>query len=651
MADTVIDTLQVKVTANAQTATKALRELSSALNRVRNALTGVKDGATVADHLSKSLTEVNNALRGISNTSIGKLDRLSTALQRYANATRALRGTSRLNIGKSIRDAGRAVRESEATSTGSSDSVDSERTARRILSLGVNVDALREKLRAATGATNGFFRAIGRIALYRAIRSAIKAVTEAFSEGLKNAYYFSQQNEGFSRLAVTMDRIKSITSQMVNQLGAMWGEIQQFILPAVEWLVEKVRSIAETLTELFAALNGEDRYLRAKYEELKWDDAVDSLKEYKHQLLGLDELNNLSKQKDNSKPDAVKAAKDAYDIMPVSAKFKQIGTAWNGIKSILSQTMDDIENIVIGAEIGIGAVLLFSGASIPLGLGLLVHGTWKGVKKLKEEWGSVNTTTEGKLAELSEIVGGALFGIGVVLALTGNVGLGIGAMVLGATSFGIGAKKRNWDKLPNRVQKELDEFIIRTSAAELAIGAILCLSGVSIGAGIPLMAAGAIGLWHESTEGNINWAELPETVRGKLIEYFGLGGLLAVSAALVAIGALLAFACKAPGHLGLGIALLATGVAGLGFAAASTDWEATGKAIQDALVNAFGTGGLIAFGAGLLAIGALLCFSTPAHMALGIAMIAAGGGSLALGISSIDWDCVLKNLKEAFARI
>lgn len=646
MADTVIDTLSVKVTANAQAASQALKNLSSALTKVRNALTGVKDGATVADHLSKSLNEVNSALQNISNNSVKKLDRLSTALQRYADAAKSLRNTGRFNIGQSVKNVGNAIKQGEAQSGGGSDTVnDTENASKNITRLGIDLDKLKTKLTAVTSKFTGFFAAIKRIAMYRMIRSAIKAITEAFDEGLKSAYYFSQQNQGFSRLAETLDRIKSITTQMTNQLGALWGEIKQFILPAIEWIVEKVRSLSETLTELFAALNGEDTYLRAKLEDLKWDDAIDSLKEYKHQLLGLDELNNLSK-KENSKQDKVKNAADDYDIMPVSAKFKKLGQSWNGIKSVLSQALDDIDNLVIGAELGIGALLVFSGANIPLGLFMLAHGAWKGVKKIKENWGGVNSNVEDGLNQLGEIVGGALFSIGLVLALTGNVGLGIGAMVLGATSFGISAKKRNWDKLPNKVQKELDEFIIRSSAAELAIGAILALSGVSIKAGIPLMLAGAIGLWHETTEGNINWSALPKLVESKLVEYFGAAGLIATGAGMLAIGALLAFSHT---NLPLGIALLASGALALGVGIANVDWKKTSETVMYGLVNFFGSGGLIAIGAGLLAIGAILTMS--GNFAVGIPMLVAGAGSLGLGLASINWDAVLDNLKGAWDNI
>lgn len=288
-----IDELQVRITANANTAQQALTGLANALKKVRNALTGVKDGATVADYLSNSLNSANNALHGISNNSIKKLDRLSDALQRYADAARALKGTGKISIGSSVKEAEKALTmDGMATSSGGSDSV--EQTTDQVEKLGDEVEKAGKKAKKATGFFGKFIKSIGRIMLYRAIRSALKGIGEAFDTGLKNAYAFSQQHESFKRLADTMDRIKSVTSQMVNQLGAFWGEVKQFVLPVIEWITEKLRYGFERVTEFMAALNGEHQYLYARYVEEKWDDATESVKKYKHQLLGLDELNNLS---------------------------------------------------------------------------------------------------------------------------------------------------------------------------------------------------------------------------------------------------------------------------------------------------------------------------------------------------------------------
>lgn len=374
MADTVIDTLQVKVTANAQTATKALRDLAGALQRVRNALTGVKDGATVAEHLSKSLNSVNDAIHGISNNSVKKLDRLSNALQRYADATKSLRGLGNVSIGRSLKNAEKALamplKDDTATSTGDSASVD--QTTEEVEELGEEVEKTGKKAKKAAGFFGKFIKSIGRIMLYRAIRSALKAIGEAFDTGLKNAYAFSQQHDTFKRLADTLDRIKSITSQMINQLGAMWGELRQLVLPAIEWIVEKVRYVSERLTEFFAALNGEHQYLYARYVEKSWDDATESVKKYKHQLLGLDELNNLSKD-DTGKLEGSKKSTDYY-LKQVNDKVFNFAQKLKDFTFNISDILfnwDDLngedvaKKIITGIGGVLGAVVGFSFGGVP----------------------------------------------------------------------------------------------------------------------------------------------------------------------------------------------------------------------------------------------------------------------------------------------
>lgn len=647
MADTIIDTLQVKVTANAQAATKSLQSLANALTKVRNTLTGMKDGVTVTEHLSKNLNDLNSALSQISMTGIRKLERLASALDEYATAMSKIKTatSSGSGVSKSIKSTEKAL----GVQTGEVASEDGVQNTKdfggAVADAGDEVEKAGEKAKKATGFFNKFITSVKRILFYRAIRAALKAIGEAFSEGLKNAYYYSKQTGDLSKLAETLDRVSSKTQQMTNQLGAFWGELRQFAAPIIEWIEEKVISITQWLTELFAALNGDDYWQRALYVEQAWDDATDAVKKYKHQLLGLDELNNLSKN--NDKLDGVQKAKEMFEDVPVGEGFKKVGAVWNSITQIIKDNLDVIEKAVYGAEVGIGAVLLFSGTHPILGLALIAHGAWKGIQKIKEDWDSTNKTVEEKLNDLGFIVDGAAFAIGVMLALSGNVGLGIGMMALAASDFGYKAVKRNWNKLPDRVQKEVDEFIIRTSAAELAIGAVLAFSGVSWKAGIPLMAAGVIGLWRETSEGNIDWGALPKKIADWCEEFFGLGGIIALSAGALAIGAILTF--SSAHHIGLGIPLMVTGLTGLGYAASRIDWGATGQAVQDALTDFFGPGGLIACGTALLAIGAILLF-TP-HFLLGIAMIAAGAGGLALGISDINWDQVLDNLKGAWENI
>lgn len=358
-----IDELQVRITASANQAQQALTGLADALKKVRSALTGVKGGATVADHLSQSLNSVNDAIHGISNNSIKKLNRITDALQRYADTARMLKGVGKVSIGSSVKEAEKALaaplKDETATSTGGSGTI--EQTTEQVEKLGKEVEKTGNKAKKATGFFGKFIKSISRIMLYRAIRSALKAIGEAFDTGLKNAYAFSQQHESFKRLADTMDRIKSVTSQMVNQLGAFWGEVKQFVLPVIEWIVEKLRYGFERATEFMAALNGEHQYLYARYVEEKWDDATESVKKYKHQLLGLDELNNLSKDP-TGKLEGSKDPANNYYLKAVNDKVFDFANKLKDFTFNISDILfnwDDLDGQDIAKKIitGIGGVL------------------------------------------------------------------------------------------------------------------------------------------------------------------------------------------------------------------------------------------------------------------------------------------------------
>ena len=482
MSSATIDTLQVKISATATDAASALQKLADALKGVRDALgkTG-KDGQTygakinrnltelekaidklnpdkfkklaeLSDNVAVSLDKINMALKGISLDSVVKIQALSTNLREYAEAlkeVKSIRGSIKFpdvsaEIKKAEEDVSIPIKDDSATSTGGSKRV--RYTADKLKQMGVFSKALTketkdagEEIKKTTGLFGKLIKSIGRIALYRAIRSAMKTVVEAFSEGLKNAYQFSKQSESFQRLADTLDRIKSVTSQMINQIGAFWGEVKQFILPVVEWLVERVRAAFEWLTEFFAALNGSDIYLQAQYVDKAWEDASDSVKKYKQQLLGLDELNNLTTQKQGN---------SAEDI---SKSFKEMAVRdeWKGLHATIeSLTLDiqkivpdfdnftskDLENILTTGLLSIAGGLLAGppGAIVGAIGGILLT---LGINKLKSE-GETEYSKKGiyKVLKpaLTSLIGGALgfkYG-GATGALIGaSAGLALGLLV------------------------------------------------------------------------------------------------------------------------------------------------------------------------------------------------------------------------------
>ena len=151
----------------------------------------------------------------------------------------------------------------------------------------------------ATKRMGQFFNSIKRIALYRAIRSALKAITQGFNEGMKNLYAWS--NAVGDRFAASMDRIASSTTYMKNSMAAMAAPLVNAIVPAIDFIIDKFVALMNIINQLFALLGGQKTYTAAKRAATSWGGAGKAAggaaKELKKTILAFDEINKLN---DNS---------------------------------------------------------------------------------------------------------------------------------------------------------------------------------------------------------------------------------------------------------------------------------------------------------------------------------------------------------------
>ena len=593
-----IDTLEVKIKANAQSAATSLNYLAASLRKVQTALsTAKKDGGDATQRISKGLNDLNDALSKLNNRCLTKLDTLSDKLNKYADALerfKKVKGIGNItNTMKAVdkvlsaptraatKKAVDAVKEKLADTPSDSMKVTVASETKGLSKFGEEIAAVRERIKeliktskGGTSALGTFVKSLGRIAFYRAIRSAIKAVSEAFSEGLKNAYMYSKQSESFTRLAETLDRIKSITAQMTNQLGAFWGEVRQFVLPAIEWIVEKVRVLSKNLTELFAALNGETTYLVARYQALEWEEATDAVKKYKHQLLGLDELNNLSTQQNSGKNQTDYS--QLYDEFEVSARLKAIGASWGSIVTTIKGYADELELFLTGAEIAMGGILLFSGVNIPLGLGLLVHGAWKASEKIPV-WNEISGKIDVKLSDIEELLSGAMAAVGAVLLFSGAAPQwGLGLMIAGIGLFSDAKKRKtDWTKIDTKTSDALSTLNKTFGLALGVIGGVLLFSGASIGLGLGCLIAGISAISSDAKEKTFSFSKVSGKIN-KVLET--IKGSLLLPIGLAAVGAALLFT----GHYGLGLGLLIGSKVLADYEITEYGWDSVLKNLQTA---------------------------------------------------------------------
>ena len=370
----------------------------------------------------------------------------------------------------------------------------------------------------------------------------------------------------------------------------------------------------------------------------KVQDTTKALKELKNATLGFDELNVISPNTGSSGGGGsdlgAGAGFDGLDIDSLwdESIFDSIQFEVDAIKEQLTEALTEITAVISGFMLAIGTILVVSGANIPLGLGLMAVGAVGLVATIAENWSSMSEQLAETLATITSVVGGFLLAIGALLTFSGvNVGLGIALMAAGAVSLATAATI-NWKFLEGDFKSTLSILTGIVSGGLLAMGALFAFTGVDVGLGVALLVAGAVGL---ATAVGLNWDSLSGPMRRTIgtLEAIVGGGLLAFGAILALTGA----------NVPLGVGMISAGAVSIASATA-LNWDALDKPLKEK-ISAITS---IVSGA-LLGIGAILAF-TGVATGIGIAMIAAG----AIGIvttAAINWNWLVEKIKNVLKQI
>lgn len=335
---------------------------------------------------------------------------------------------------------------------------------------------------------------------------------------------------------------KEFTAELAKLKGALltaFQPIYELILPAMMSLIRIATSVVTAVAKVAAFLGGKSASKYAESAKALYEEANaigktgEEAKKAQKSLAGFDEINQLS----------TNTAEDTVTDQNTSAPdFSVFDT--NAIKD----EVDELTLFLSGALLLIGMVLALSGANIPLGIGLMAAGAIGLESEIAADWESVKKIITEK-ADIIATISSILLVIGIILAFSGAaIPLGIGLIVTGAAGLATAATL-NWNSVSNMI-KENAGLIAGISAVLLVIGIILCFTGM-LPLGIGLIIAGAAGL---ATVAVVNW----DAIKDPLIST--LASLLAiVSGAAMVIGFLL---CLSGAGLGLGLALIAAGIAG-----------------------------------------------------------------------------------------
>nr|DAP87482.1 MAG TPA: minor tail protein [Bacteriophage sp.] len=291
-------------------------------------------------------------------------------------------------------------------------------------------------------------------------------------------------------------------------------------VPAFIALVNILNAVVSAIANIVSMIFGttakkSEAAAKSLYKEANAVEKVGAAaKDAQANLASFDEINTLS----SSSGGGGAASALADRLSPVFEQFKS---------DAYKAKIDEITAYLCGALLALGAILCFSGANIPLGIALMAAGAVGLVTLIKENWDCMPNKLRAAITNVLMILGVSALAIGAILCFSGaNIPLGIGLMIAGAAMLGT-AVALNWNSVADKTKETLETLLVYIGLAALAIGVILCLSGAHIALGIGLIIIGATSL---ASAVALDWNSTTEKTKSKLTEIllFAAKSLLAL---------------------------------------------------------------------------------------------------------------------------
>lgn len=264
---------------------QGITQLGNGVSKIANTFNKLgKLNANSFKGFSDSLKNMRTILSSISDEDVAKLDKIampmyllsktnpSKALKNSANATKDTakdvsdkkKGNNYALIERSVQNLGGAFKQITGYASKAYSTVG--RVASAISG------RLTSSLTSAVKKMNDLKSAIGRIALYRAMRTVIKNISAGIQEGLQNAYYWA--NETGNKFASSMDSIATSANYAKNSLGAMAAPIYNALAPVIDAIIDKFVALVNIINQVFSLLGGSGKWIKAIKQPKKYAAAV-----------------------------------------------------------------------------------------------------------------------------------------------------------------------------------------------------------------------------------------------------------------------------------------------------------------------------------------------------------------------------------------
>ena len=330
-----------------------------------------------------------------------------------------------------------------------------------------------------------------RVLVFSLITAGLRALKDYLWEAIKT------NNEAVAAIA----RLK-------GALMTLAQPIVEVVIPAFTLLINVLTRIVTAVAKLVSMLFGTTIQKSAagakalNKQKKAIEDVGEAAEEASGSLADFDELTTISYSDNKS------SGSGGLGDMGLDAS----GGIAPDFTSMIDDGLSAILELFTGAALlALGAILTFSGANIPLGIALMVLGAIAIWDAISENWDAIKEMLQGPLGWAVSILSVAALVIGAILIFSGaNIPLGLGLLIMGAIGLA-SAVAANWNYIVEALQGPLGLVVGLLGAALLVLGIVLLFTGVGVPLGLGLILIGATGLAAAIAP---NWNFLKEKLAG-----------------------------------------------------------------------------------------------------------------------------------------
>ena len=392
----------------------------------------------------------------------------------------------------------------------------------------------------------------------RAQKSASK-FSSRMREVIRSALVFTVITQGLAKFREWMGKVIKTNDEARASIARLKGALLTLAQPMIEVIIPAFTSFVDMLARIIsmaaritAALFGTTAEKAADsaenlYEETEaLEKTGEAAEEAGKSLASFDEINQLSGSSNKSENQA--------------QQDQSIEPDFSIVKTSIQDALSAILELLTGAALlAIGAILVFTGASIPVGLALMVAGALAIVDAVTSNPEAIKALLQGGLGEALSIIGPLVAVIGVLLVVTGHILIGISLIIMGAAIWATGAASGDEGDFIQNILTRLSEAAAVIGPLIAVLGVFLVITG-HILLGVAFIIAGA-ALWAVGKAAG-DEGDFVENIKTRLSE------------AAVVVGPLIAV-------LGVLLVIMGNILIGISFIIAGAAIWAVGKAAGD----------------------------------------------------------------------